>query len=161
MVTELEDAFSSEMWEVIAKTAEKYGYVVGGGSHPKYADGKTYLDFGFICQPTKKKIKEDALIREHRRKIRTFSRKLKAKWAKIPMRKYLEWDGATLEAGKVYKSWTENEENAQTIRILGFRKDRTFNDMYMYYEVLSEPARPVRSGFLEGCGWRMKFVRVK
>lgn len=160
-ITEFEDAFCSAMWDAISKTAEKYGYYTGGGSHMKISDGKRHFDFGFIATPSKKSIPKDKLIGEHRQKVRMWSKKTKAKWAKVPMRKIYEWDGQTLKAGHVYKSWTENEQNAETIKIIGFRKDRIFKDIHVYYEILSQPAHPVTYSLLEGHEWVRRFKLVK
>lgn len=161
----LEHAFADAMWDDIHKIAKKYGYYVGGGSHVEVVDGKRHIDFGFIATPKRSTIPRKKLIDEHNAVRRKWARKRKAKWLNMFMRKSYEWDSQTLHAGKKYHMWDENNPKGETVRILGFRKQAD-GEMFIYWEVLSDPANPVYNGYLHGTRigggtWSRKFKEIK
>lgn len=160
---ELEEAFTNDMWDAITKVADKYGFQIGGGSHPKLLDGKNYVDFGFIAGRGTKRINSKKLIGSYISRASLLADKHKRKLARTSFRKEFEWDGEILKAGKVYMMQTEDMDEPAKVKLWGFKMD--MGNMVVYWEELSNPIKPVYSGVFEGTRikggrWRRSFTPV-
>jgi hypothetical protein len=161
----LEEAFRDDLVDAIEDTCKRHGYYWGGGSNVEISSGKRHVTMSFVATPKRVKIPKEAILRAYRARRKKWAESYAAKVAKMSLRKKYEWDGQTLEAGKIYEMSDDGYTRTEKVKIIGFKKD-TFGDINIWFSQLDERYHPVTSGVMHGTRmdgkgtWSRKFKLI-